>query len=276
MFADDTNISIAAKSVTELESIINSELKNLNQWLIANKLSLNVAKTEFMIIGSRQRLMIHNNEQINIEIDGKIIKRVKDTKSLGLQIDEHLVWARHVEGISKKVASAIGALKRIRQFIDTSTALKIYGALIQPYFDYCSSVWDGLNITLNDKLQKLQNRAGRVITKSGYDASSSDLFTKLGWDNLSTRRKKHKAEIMFKILNDLTPNYLRNLFEFHSTGYNLRNSENALFVPKPRTNYANRSFSYSGAVLWNELPQNVRALCSLNQFKREIDNIFSL
>ena len=59
-----------------------------------------------------------------------------------------------------------GALKRIRQFVDTNTALKIFGALIQPHFDYCSSVWDGLNITLNDKLQKLQNRAARVITKS--------------------------------------------------------------------------------------------------------------
>ena len=90
MFADDTNISIAANSVTELEQIINSELKNLHQWLLANRLSLNVAKTEFMIIGSRQRLLVHDNEHIRIEIDGKTIKRVNETKSLGLQIDEHL------------------------------------------------------------------------------------------------------------------------------------------------------------------------------------------
>ena len=70
MFADDTNISIAANSVTELEQIIKSELKNLHQWLLANRLSLNVAKTEFMIIGSRQRLLVHDNEHIRIEIDG--------------------------------------------------------------------------------------------------------------------------------------------------------------------------------------------------------------
>jgi hypothetical protein len=95
-----------------------------------------------MIIGSHQRLLVHDNEHIRIEIDGKIIKRVSETKSLGLQIDEHLTWARHVENISKKIASVIGALKRIRQIIDTITALKIYGALIQPHFDYCSSVSD--------------------------------------------------------------------------------------------------------------------------------------
>ena len=105
--------------------------------------------------------------------------------------------------------------------------------------------WDGLNITLNDKLQKIQNRAARVITKSQYDASSSDLFSKLGWDNLLTRRKKHKDRLMFKTINDLTPFYLHELFESRSTGYNLRNSEHTLFVPKPRTNYGKRSFSYS-------------------------------
>ena len=275
MFADDTNISIAANSVMELEPLVNSELKNLHQWLVTNRLSLNIAKTEFMIIGSRQRLLVHSNEHINIEIDGIAIKKVNETKSLRLQIDEHLTWARHVENISKKIASAIGALKRVRQFIDTNTALKIYGALIQPYFDYCSSVWDGLNITLDNKLQKLQNRAARVITESRYDASASDLFSKLGWHNLSIRRKKHKATLMFKTINELTPPYLHDLFKSRSTGYNLRNSEHTLYVPKPRTNYGKRSFSYSGAMLWNELPQTVRAVRSLSQFKREIDAFFS-
>jgi hypothetical protein len=138
------------------------------------------------------------------------------------------------------------------------------------------AVSDGLNITLNDKLQKLQNREARVITKSQYDASSSDLFSKLGWDNLLTSRKKHKPILLFKTINDLTPFYLHELFESRSTGYKLRNSEHTLFVPKPRTNYGKRSFSYSEAVLWDELPKNVRTTCSLSQFKRAIDNQFSL
>ena len=193
MFADDTNVSIPANSVMELEPLINSELKNLHQWLVTNRLSLNIAKTEFMIIGSRQRLLVHSNEHINIEIDGIAIKKVNETKSLGLQIDEHLTWVRHVENISKKIASAIGALKRVRQFIDTNTALKIYGAPIQRYFDYCSSVWDSINITLDNELQKLQNRKARVITESRYDARANDLFSKLGWDNLSIRRKKTQS-----------------------------------------------------------------------------------
>ena len=56
MFADDTNVSFAADSLEELQSVINSELERLKSWLITNKLSLNIAKTEFMTIGSRQRI----------------------------------------------------------------------------------------------------------------------------------------------------------------------------------------------------------------------------
>ena len=81
------------------------ELNNLSSWLKANKLSLNVAKTELMIIGSRQRLSAQCDD-VEIRIDDQIIKRVVHTKSLGLTIDAHLSWSKHVEEICKKVSSA--------------------------------------------------------------------------------------------------------------------------------------------------------------------------
>ena len=128
---------------------------------------------------------------------------------------------------------------------------------------------------MNDKLQKLQNRTTKAITKSPNVSQSSERFGKLGWDDLSTRRKKHKAILMLKTVHDLTP-YLHELFDFRSTGYYLRNLENTLFVPKPQTNYGERTFSNDGEMLWNELPQNVRVTCSFKQFKREIHNLFSM
>ena len=80
-----------------------------------------------------------------------------------------------------------------RPFIYINTALQVYQALIEPQFDYCSSVWDGLNESLSNKLQKLQNPAARVITRSNYDASAGYLLENLHWDCLSVRRKKLKA-----------------------------------------------------------------------------------
>ena len=104
------------------------------------------------------------------------------------------------------------------------TAVLVYNSLIQPHFDYCSLVWDGLSDQLSDKLQKLQNRAARVILKANYGTSSSLLLDILKWDKLVIRRKKHKAIMMFKSLNEQAPVYLQNLFHERSTDYDLRNS----------------------------------------------------
>ena len=92
------------------------------------------------------------------------------------------------------------------------------------------------------------------------------------WDNLSTRRKTFKATLMFKIIKGLSPAYLQDLF---STKYNLRDSEIKLNLPKPRTNYCERALGYSGAVLWNSLPVNLRKSDFLKYFKRELDKFYS-
>ena len=101
MFADDTNLTLSAKTLTELKLALTPELNNLSCWLKANRLSLNVAKTELMIIGSRQRLSVQCDE-LEIGIDDQIIKRVDHTKSLGLTIDDRLSWCEHVDEICKK------------------------------------------------------------------------------------------------------------------------------------------------------------------------------
>ena len=135
MFADDTSVSYAANSVNELQNVLNSELKSLHNWLITNRLSLNIAKT----IGSRQKIRAIDDE-ITIKINELEINRVDSVKSLGVYIDNHLTWKKHVDKISKKIASAIGALKRIRPYMTTNTAVQVYQSLIKPHFDYCCSV----------------------------------------------------------------------------------------------------------------------------------------
>ena len=276
MYVDDTSISIAASSLPELESVLNTELANLHEWLNVNKLSLNIAKTELMLIASRQRLASTTiGHSLTVHIVGHEIDRVPNTKSLGLYIDQNLWWSKHVNETAKIISSGISALKRVRPFICDDTAILLYRALIEPYFDYCCPVWDGLSNELADKLQKLQNRAIRVITKSDYYSSATALRGKLGWDNLFTRRKKQKLKIMFKTLNDQSPEYLKGLFKPFSTDYGLRNSDNKLALPKPRTDFLKRSFCYSGAHLWNSLPSNVRAIRSFTNFINGIDRQLS-
>ncbi len=170
-----------------------TKLNGLNNWLTTNKLSLNIVKTEFIVVGSRQRIKTLNNE-IDIEINGNMVNQVTSVKSLGVHLENHLMWSEHTDKLCKKIASAIGALKRIRSCISMNTPIQVYQALIQPHFDY------GLGETLSSKLQKLQNRAVRVITRSSYDTNAAVLLDTLHLDNLSLRRKKFKAGLMFKTL----------------------------------------------------------------------------
>ena len=97
-----------------------------------------------------------------------------------MAIDDRLERSGHVEKVTKKVASGIGAIKRIRHLVSQATLQLIYQALIQPHFDYCNIVWRNCGITLRNKVQKLQNRAARVLNYSSYDVDAVHFFKLLG------------------------------------------------------------------------------------------------
>ena len=134
----------------------------------------------------------------------------------------------------KIVSSGIGALKRLRPFFSMHTAIKIHKGLIEPHFDYYSAVWDGLTQQLSEKLQKLQNCSIRVITKSSHDTSSRFLLNSLGWDNLSVRRAKQKAHLMYKCVKHLALAYLCNLFCPKNTELLFSQREEKINAPKTK------------------------------------------
>ena len=197
-----------------------------------------------MLIGSHQRMNTFHATPY-LAINNVPVRQVSHTKSLGTYIDEKLSWNVHIEKLCKKVASGIGALKRIRPFVSPSTMQLIYNCLVQPYFDYCSVIWDSCGSTRADKLQKLQNRAARVLTSSSYDTNADYLFEILGWKNLASQRKIAKAIMVYKSVNGLAPDYLSEMFVDRSniTNYTLRDTTGKLAIPQPRTNYLKNSFS---------------------------------
>ena len=133
-------------------------------------------------------------------------------------------------------------------------------------------MWGNCDKGLSDTLQKLQNRAARILMSAGYDSSLDDLFRALGWRKLCHQRLDKNSIMMYKTLNGMTPEYLRSNFVFRDNlnSYHLRNTENTLTLPQPRTDYLKKSFSYSGAQLWNSLPIALRQATSLNDFKTKL------
>ena len=115
----------------------------------------------------------------------------------------------------------------------------------------------------------MRNRASRILTFSNYKVRSSVLLDELGWERLEYARLKQLAVTMYKIYNDLSPSYLRQIFTNTSNvhSHNLRNYELNYYVLKPRTESAKWNLHYRGSVLWNKIPSEIRNLPSLNVFK---------
>ena len=178
-------------------------------------------------------------------------------------------WRPHIHTILKKISAGIAILRRVSHFIPFDTRVNISNALVLPYFNYCGAVWGNTNKGLADKLQKLQNRASRILTFSDDDVRSSVLLDELGWERLEYVRLKQLAVTMYKIHNSLSPSYLRRIFTNTSNvhSHNLRNSELNYYVPRPRTEAAKGSLHYRGSVLRNTIPSEIRKLPSLNVFK---------
>ena len=114
-----------------------------------------------------------------------------------------------------------------------------------------------------------KNPAARILTSSSYDAKADDLFVRLGSQKLNLQRELKTGTMVYKSLNGLAPDYLKSMFTDRSatSSYSLRNCEGKLALPLPRTNFLKNSFIYSGAVLWNSLPTNLRQAQMLASFK---------
>ena len=106
-------------------------------WLLAKKLTLNASKSEYMIIGSRKRLL-----PLDTDPHVFIIDRVDNTKTLGVFIDENITWKAHINHVCKKVSKSIGVLRRSKRIISKASLERLFLALDLPHFDYCSLVWD--------------------------------------------------------------------------------------------------------------------------------------
>ena len=215
------------------------------------------------------------SEQPSFFINGTQIETVERTKYLGVQLDCHLVWDEHIKGMRNKVSRALGFLKYAKKFLQQGTLSKMYRGIVEPHFRYCCSVWGCCGKTQIDALQRLQNRAARIVTNSSYHVSATGLIKKLGWPTISDIILSETATIMFKSTNSLAPEYLSELFVKNSAlnTMRLRNTEADLRVPLFQTANGQKSISFRGPKLWNQLSSDVRLAPSLSTFKRRFKDV---
>jgi hypothetical protein len=164
------------KNINILQSRINSELDKVNMWLCANKLSLNVGKSNFVLFHPAQR-NIGNN--FVLTINNNIIPCSSSVKYLGILIDSNLNWKSHIASICRKIKRSIGMLSKLRYYVPLKILVNLYYALIHPFLTYGIIAWGNTYATTLQPLFILQKKAMRIMTFSKYDQHSSPLFKKL-------------------------------------------------------------------------------------------------
>ena len=143
------------------------------------------------------------------------------TKTLGVLVDENITLGNHIDYVAKKAAKGIGLLRRSKDMLYSNTLKTIYSAIVLPHFDYCALVWENCSQTLKNKLEKLQNKAARIITGYIYEIPSDAVRYKLGSGTLQKRRDKTMSTLMKQIVDNKSINYLQELFYYYLFKFSL-------------------------------------------------------
>ena len=204
---------------------------------------LNIPKTKAMFISSRNAAnRIMENPQ-HLKISNETIQLSSNEKLLGVNIDITLSWIFQVENTMKKCNSLLYLPNRIKCYLTIPIRKLFYNAYILPHLDNCCTVWGNSNNNLTNTLVKFKKEQ----QDRSIDTRSADLFAELNWMTFPERVKYQKAVLMFKIMNNLTPSYLNNLYSHTSDidQRSLRSTTGNLFcVPRPNTEIFRNSFYY--------------------------------
>ena len=276
MYADDTTLLFESSNSASLQLHMNDSLSKMAHWFKANKLTLNIKKTKYMLFGTNHTL--NNFDDILLMYGSDIIERVDKFKYLGVIFDPLLTWSEHVNYISSVVSKRIGVIRRVKFYLPPSTLNLLASALVFPHFDYCSPVWSNCISEFYNSLQILENKLARVLLSADIYTPIMDMMDTLHWDKLCERWNKQILIIVFKCLKNDAPSYLSTNFIFtssiHSQGTRSQ-SFNTLVLPSWYNNSGKRTFQYRGALKWNTLSSDIRSnltSMNLNMFKSYISN----
>ena len=274
LFADDTTLTeplctfdlSATRNKFDKKNLsdnINLELQKIYDWLCVNKLSLNIAKTKFMIFHYMQRNI--SNIIPELHINNHIIERVKEFNFLGTIFDENLTWNQHTQKVANKISRTLGMLNRLKHTLPHTALKLLYNSLILPHLQYGILLW-GFK---HNRIFKLQKRAMRIITCSKYNAHTTPIFKSLCLLKIEEIFKLSLLKFFWKLENKKLPSYFPGMFapnvatsHSHDTRYRLTAQ-----TPVPRTASAADTIRYYLPQFLETAPNVIKNKVNTHSFK---------
>ena len=257
-YADDTAPYSCATDIPSVALELQASATKLFLWFKNNHLKANPGKSHILLSSKKPEI---------ISVDGISIAASSHEKLLGVIIDSELKFENHITEICLKVSKKINALCRISSFMSLEKR-----RTLMKEFNYCPLIWMFHSRTLNNKINRIHERALRTVY-SDYNSSFNELLDKDGSFTVHQRNVQSLAIEIYKYLHGLPPAILNEVFKVNETiPYDLR-MRNELYARNPKTvRYGTETTSFLSPKIWSLIPQNIKDSGSLPCFKKKLEN----
>ena len=260
LFADDTSLYYSCKNTNNLENVINCELAKISDWLSANRLSLNVAKSKLLYFTNKNRNPFKN---IEIKINGEVLKEVDSAKYLGVYMDNKLKWNVHINNIKLRLSKGISMLAKIRHYVPESVRRSLYFTFVNSHTGYNILNWGTAPSSSIDIISAKTRKAIRLISFAGKDEPALPLFKKHLILPLEKDLELKQATFMWKVENGQIP---MSLFS------NFRRNRDKVVPILNRLESSAKHITYAGPKLWQSLPDQIKEIAFPKAFSKAVKN----
>ena len=227
---------------------------------------MNISKTNYIIFCKKRKI------NTNIFIGRTPLERLQNTKFLGVVLSHDLSWNKHIDVVLNKISKNIGIIAKVRHLLPLSHICILYRTLVEPYLNYCNLVWASQHKRGNlEKILKVQKKYCRIITFSEFQAHSGPLFKQLAFLTVYSIFRFQLAIFMYKCTHNLLPHnesysfVTGNTLHSHATRHCTD-----LVTAYCRTTCRWTTVQIQGPKLWNSLPDYVKNVPSVNQFRSRV------
>ena len=264
LYADDTTLLIAGRSLRFLKLKMQSDLNALASWLRTNKLKLNVSKTKSMLF-NRQGLTPH----VSLNIENEEIGMVDNFKFLGVILDCSMTFEHQYKCIYDKLLKASYLLRKLSLLVPLGCLKQLYFAYFDSHLSYCNLVWyPMLPKKLQDSLFRLQKRLVRTLSKVALNVHCMPLFQKHGILTIEDSVKISHCKLIHRVVNDSCAKPLIRIFR-HDSSRGLSRNVN-LTVPRHTLNGINRSFLCRSIYAWQTIENSIKQVLNVKLFSKKL------
>ena len=262
-YVDDNSLLATGYNYVETKQKLVSNAERLIRWFQLNQMKVNPDKFNYITFGKG------NCIDDDIVIYDRVIKSQDNVKILGLHLDRKLSFTSHVTNLCQKAGRKVQVLSRLSRILNDINKTLLYNSFIECYFNYSCCIWHFCSKADTYKVEKIQRKALKCITLD-YNASYNDLLQTCKKLPLYITRIHRCMETVFKITNDLYPEYFNQFFVFKHNIYNMRTTGNLSLPVYSTIKYGKNSISYMGPYYWNMLPKEIKNVDNLNIFKSKL------